>query len=43
MVADRALAAAERSGDAVAIGAASRRVAKSLALDAVGAVVSPTS
>lgn len=31
VVADRALAAAERSGDAVAIGAASRRVAKSLA------------
>lgn len=31
MVADRALAAAERSGDPVAIGAASRRVAKSLA------------
>ncbi|MCX4863431.1 MULTISPECIES: helix-turn-helix domain-containing protein [unclassified Streptomyces] len=30
VVADRALAAAERSGDAVAIGAASRRVAKSL-------------
>ncbi|WP_393063832.1 hypothetical protein [Streptomyces sp. LN549] len=30
MAADRALAAAERSGDAVAIGAASRRVAKSL-------------
>ncbi|MFB7916642.1 helix-turn-helix domain-containing protein [Streptomyces sp. NPDC056061] len=31
VVADRALAAAERSGDPVAIGAASRRVAKSLA------------
>ncbi|MFB6950164.1 helix-turn-helix domain-containing protein [Streptomyces niveus] len=31
IVADRALVAAERSGDAVAIGAASRRVAKSLA------------
>ncbi|MEV5680250.1 helix-turn-helix transcriptional regulator [Streptomyces sp. NPDC052179] len=31
VVADRALAAADRSGDAVAIGAASRRVAKSLA------------
>lgn len=30
VVADRALAAAERSGDAVAIGSASRRVAKSL-------------
>ncbi|MFD7533264.1 DNA-binding protein [Streptomyces sp. NPDC059849] len=30
VVADRALAAAERSGDVVAIGAASRRVAKSL-------------
>jgi transcriptional regulator with XRE-family HTH domain len=30
VVADRALAAAQRSGDAVAIGAASRRVAKSL-------------
>ncbi|MFI6646837.1 helix-turn-helix domain-containing protein [Streptomyces sp. NPDC050529] len=30
VVADRALAAAEQSGDAVAIGAASRRVAKSL-------------
>ncbi|MCF3960924.1 helix-turn-helix domain-containing protein [Streptomyces fuscigenes] len=30
VVADRSLAAAERSGDAVAIGAASRRVAKSL-------------
>lgn len=31
LVADRALSAAERSGDAVAIGAASRRVAKALA------------
>lgn len=34
VVADRALAAAERSGDAVTIGAASRRVAKSLTYQA---------
>lgn len=34
VVADRALAAAERSGDPVAIGAASRRVAKSLSYQA---------
>lgn len=34
VVADRALAAAERSGDPVAIGAASRRVAKSLTYQA---------